>query len=53
MLDTFAIKKQQYVTYKQSGDTYVFVYVGKNISLDYLDILFNRQRTMRFKLTYR
>lgn len=27
--------------------------VGKNTSLDYLDILFNRQRTMRFKLTYR
>ncbi len=53
VLDTFAMKKQQYIKYKQNGDTYEFAYVVKDYSLDYLEVLFDYQRVMRFKVTYR
>ena len=53
VLDTFAMKKQQYVKYKQTGSIYEFVYVVKDNSLAYLDILFDRQRVLRFIVTYR
>lgn len=53
ILDTFAVKKQQYVTYKQTGDLYEFAYVVRNYTLEYLDIMFDRQRVLRFKVTYR
>ncbi|MBS1500864.1 MAG: hypothetical protein JST32_02295, partial [Bacteroidetes bacterium] len=53
VLDSFAMKKQQYIKYRQSGDVYEFAYIVKDNSLDYLDILFDRQRVMRFKITYR
>ncbi|HVW15961.1 MAG TPA: transglutaminase domain-containing protein [Mucilaginibacter sp.] len=51
--DSFAMKKQQYIKYRQSGDVYEFAYVVKDNSLDYLDIMFDRRRVMRFKVTYR
>jgi hypothetical protein len=53
VLDTFALKKQQYVKYKQNGDTYEFAYVVRDYTLDYVDILFDYKRVMRFKVTYR
>jgi hypothetical protein len=49
-LDTLAVKKQQYVTYKQDGSIYEFEYVVPDNSLYFLDILFDRQRMMRFKV---
>ena len=48
--DTVAIKKQQYVKYMQIGDNYLFTYVVKDYSLEYIDIMFDRQRVMRFKV---
>jgi len=53
VLDTFAIKKQRYVDFKKNGDVYEFNYVVKDYSLDYMDIMFDRKRVMRFKATYR
>jgi hypothetical protein len=48
--DTIAIKKQQYIKYEKIGDNYLFTYVVKDRSLEYLDILFDRHRVMRFKV---
>ena len=49
-LDTLALKKQQYINYRQSGSVYEFDYAVTEGSLYYLDILFDRQRVMRFKV---
>lgn len=49
-LDSLAIKKQQYIPYKQSGSIYEFEYTVPDNSLYYLDILFDRHRVMRFKV---
>jgi hypothetical protein len=49
-LDSAALKKQQYVEYNQTGSMYEFEYIVQNNSLYYLDILFDRQRVMRFKV---
>jgi hypothetical protein len=48
--DSVAFGKQQYIKYKQAGTVYEFEYVVPNSSLYYLDILFDRQRVMRFKV---
>ncbi len=48
--DTSAIKKQRYVKYRHDGDKYEFTYVVKDYSLDYIDILFDTRRVMRFKV---
>ena len=52
-LDSLALKKQQYIKYKQNGDTYEFGYVVKDSSLDYLDLLFDTKQVMRFKVRVR
>ncbi len=52
-LDSLALKQQQYIKYKQNGDTYEFAYVVKDNSLDYLDILFDTKQVMRFKVRVR
>jgi hypothetical protein len=49
-LDTLALKKQQYINYNRHGNVYEFEYVVPDNSLYYLDILFDRQRVMRFKV---
>lgn len=49
-LDTLAQKKQQYIKYKQEGGFIEFEYIVPDNSLYYLDILFDRQRIMRFKV---
>ncbi|HPG12234.1 MAG TPA: transglutaminase domain-containing protein [Chitinophagaceae bacterium] len=49
-LDTLAIKKQQYIKYKRDGDLYKFQYFISDHSLYYIDVLFDRQRVMRFKV---
>lgn len=50
-LDTLAVKRQQYIKYNRTGSVYEFQYVVTDNSLYYLDILFDRQRIMRFKVT--
>ncbi|QEC44016.1 transglutaminase domain-containing protein [Pseudobacter ginsenosidimutans] len=49
-LDSGAVKKQQYIQYQRVGNTYEFYYLIPDNSLYYLDILFNRNRVMRFKV---
>lgn len=49
-LDTLAVKKQQYTKYKRNGSDYEFGYIVTDNSLYYLDILFDKQRVMRFKV---
>ncbi|HET9056093.1 MAG TPA: transglutaminase domain-containing protein [Chitinophagaceae bacterium] len=49
-LDTLAIKKQKYINYKRDGSIYEFEYVVSDNSLYFMDILFDRQRMMRFKI---
>ncbi|MCR8558976.1 hypothetical protein KXD93_15065 [Mucilaginibacter sp. BJC16-A38] len=48
--DTLAIKKQQYVKYKQRNDIYEFDYVVKDHTLEYLEIALNHRQVMRFKV---
>ncbi|MES1217835.1 MAG: transglutaminase domain-containing protein [Bacteroidota bacterium] len=49
-LDTLAVKKQQYIKYNRDGSVYKFQYLVTDNSLSYLDILFDKQRVMRFKV---
>jgi hypothetical protein len=49
-IDTFALKKQRYVSFRQNGDAYEFDFVVPDHSLDYVDILFDYRRVMRFKV---
>jgi hypothetical protein len=49
-LDTLAVKKQRYIDYNLNGSVYEFEYVVTDNSLYYMDILFDRQRMMRFKV---
>jgi hypothetical protein len=48
--DTLAIKKQRYVNYRRQGNMLEFTYVVKDNTLDYLDIIFDTRRVMRFKV---
>lgn len=48
--DTLALRAQQYVGYKYDNGLYEFAYVVKDYSLDYIDIIFDRERIMRFKV---
>jgi hypothetical protein len=48
--DTLALKKQQYVRYKRTGDRYEFEYLVTDNSLYYLEILFDYRPIMRFKV---
>ncbi|GAB2702211.1 hypothetical protein GCM10027037_29650 [Mucilaginibacter koreensis] len=50
VLDSMALKRQQYIPYRQHGNTYEFAYVVRDYSLNYLDILFDYKRVMRFKV---
>ena len=49
-IDTLAVKKQKYVNYKRDGSIYEFEYVVPDNSLYYIDVLFDRQRILRFKV---
>lgn len=48
--DSFAVKKQRYVQFVRKENEYTFDYIIPENSLYYLDILFNYQRVMRFKV---
>lgn len=48
--DSLALKKQQYISHVLNGSVYEFQYVVTGNSLYYLDIIFDRQRVMRFKV---
>jgi Transglutaminase-like superfamily len=47
-LDTAAVSRQQYVQYRKDGNIYEFEYVVADSALYYLDILFDRERILRF-----
>jgi Transglutaminase-like domain len=49
-LDTLAVKQQQYIPYRRDGHFYEFEYTVTDNALYYLDILFDRDRIMRFKV---
>lgn len=49
-LDTLAVKRQQYIKYNLTDSVYEFQYIVTDNSLYYLEILFDRQRIMRFKV---
>jgi len=49
-LDTIAVKRQQYIPFKNNGDTYEFDYIVADASLYFLDILFDRRTVMRFNV---
>ena len=48
--DTTALKKQKYISFKKNGNRYEFDYIVTDNSLYYLDILFDYDRVMRFKV---
>jgi len=43
----------KYVTDEQRGDTYEFSYIVRDYTLQYLDIMFDRRRVLRFKVGIR
>jgi transglutaminase-like putative cysteine protease len=48
--DTFALRRQKYVPFKHSGAMYEFDYVVDNQALYYIDVLFDYNRALRFKV---
>jgi len=48
--DTFALRRQKYIPFKRNGDRYKFDYIVTDNSLYYLDILFDYERALRFKV---
>ncbi len=48
--DTLALKKQRYIPFIKSGDTYEFDHIVTDNSLYYLEILLHYRRIMRFKI---
>ena len=49
-LDSVAIKKQQFISYARLGDIYEFDYIIESSSLDYLELLFDFQRALKFRI---
>ena len=50
VLDPSTLDKQCYVLFRQDGKCYDFEYVITNSSIYYIDILFDHERIMRFKV---
>jgi hypothetical protein len=50
VIDTPALKEQQYIAFKYDNGLYEFAYVVKDSSLDHIDIIFDTKRVMRFKV---
>jgi len=50
VLDSTALKKQQYIRYQRSGNVYEFTYIVTSKSLYYLDLIFDTERVMRFRI---
>lgn len=48
--DTWAEKKQVYVPFTKTGDSYRFQYVVKDHSLYYLEIVFNNKPAIRYRV---
>lgn len=51
--DSFALKRQRYVPFRQKENCYEFDYIIPENSLYYLDILFDYRRVLRFKVAIR
>jgi len=50
ILDSVAVKKQQYIPYSLNNGILEFQYIATNNSLTYLDILFDKDHVMRFRV---
>lgn len=50
VIDSTGLRKQQYVPYRREGNRFDFNYIILDESLYYLDILFDYNRVMRFKI---
>ena len=50
VIDTFAASRQKYIPFTQQNNRYEFDYIITDNSLYYLDILFDYQRSLRFKV---
>jgi Transglutaminase-like superfamily len=48
--DTLAIKRQVYIPFKKSGDTYTFDYIVNENSLYYIELLFDYNKAMRYRI---
>ena len=48
--DTWAEKKQQYISFKKKGNTYEFDYTVNEISLYYLELAFDNKPAIRYKV---
>jgi hypothetical protein len=48
--DTFAMKKQAYIPFTRTGDTYKFDYVVNENSLYYIELLFDYKKAMRYRV---
>jgi len=49
----YQFENYKYVTDEQRGDTYEFPYIVRDYTLQYLDIMFDRRRVLRFKVGIR
>lgn len=50
MLDTLALNRQVYIPFKKSGDTYTFDYVVNEKSLYYIELLFDYNKAIRYRI---
>lgn len=48
--DTFAIKKQVYIPFTRNGDTYKFDYIVTESSLYYIELLFDYNKAIRYRI---
>lgn len=48
--DTWAEKKQVYISFKRTGNTYQFVYVANENSLYYLELVFDYNTAIRYRI---
>ena len=49
--DTWAEKKQVYIPFKKQGHNYTFDYVVKDMSLYYIELVFDYKKAIRYKVT--
>lgn len=49
--DTWAEKKQVYLSFQKTGNTYSFDYVVKDMSLYYIELALDYKKAMRYKVT--
>ena len=48
--DSLAIKRQVYIPFKKIGDTYTFDYIVNESSLYYIELLFDYNKAIRYRI---